>query len=76
MTRTYRFGASCKCCVFSQVFRYVLYSARRREDIVFGVDEFLANVTCLPPGEWDPAIRIEPPAVVPSQVRTHSLALR
>ena len=25
------------------------------------------QVTVLPPGEWDPSIRIEPPASVPSQ---------
>lgn len=24
-------------------------------------------MTVLPPGEWDPAIRIEPPAAIPSQ---------
>lgn len=32
-----------------------------------GVDEFLEQVTVLPPGEWDPTIRIEPPKSVPSQ---------
>lgn len=25
------------------------------------------QVTVLPPGEWDPTIRIEPPAAIPSQ---------
>ena len=33
-----------------------------------GIDEFLDCVTVLPPGEWDPTIRIEPPKAVPSQV--------
>ena len=32
-----------------------------------GVDEFLDAVTILPPGAWDPTIRIEPPNQVPSQ---------
>jgi len=32
-----------------------------------GIDEFLDQVTVLPPGEWDPKIRIEPPEKVPSQ---------
>ncbi|MCP3662617.1 MAG: hypothetical protein GY696_09010, partial [Gammaproteobacteria bacterium] len=32
-----------------------------------GVDEFLDQVTVLPPGEWDPNIRIEPPSHIPSQ---------
>ena len=29
---------------------------------------FLIQVTVLPPGEWDPQIRLEPPPQVPSQV--------
>lgn len=32
-----------------------------------GVDEFLDAVTILPPGAWDPSIRIEPPTQLPSQ---------
>ena len=32
-----------------------------------GVDEFLDAVTILPPGTWDPSIRIEPPDQMPSQ---------
>ena len=51
-----------------QVFREVAYKARSRQDILAGVDEFLDQVTALPPGEWDPKIRIEPPQSVPSQV--------
>lgn len=31
------------------------------------MDEFLDSVTVIPPGEWDPNIRIEPPTVIPSQ---------
>lgn len=33
-----------------------------------GIDEYLDQVTVLPPGQWDPQIRIEPPPSVPSQV--------
>ena len=43
------------------------YKARNREDIIAGMDEFLDQVTVLPPGEWDPTIRIEPPKSVPTQ---------
>ena len=53
-----------------QVFREVAYKARTRQDILTGIDEFLDQVTVLPPGEWDPKIRIEPPTSVPSQVLT------
>lgn len=45
------------------------YKAKDRADLLSGIDEFLDQVTVLPPGEWDPTIRIEPPKNVPSQVR-------
>lgn len=50
-----------------EVFREVAFKARDRDDIVAGIDEFLEQVTVLPPGEWDPKIRIEPPESVPDQ---------
>jgi len=56
--------------VFVQIFHDVAYKARDRNDLLSGIDEFLDCVTVLPPGEWDPAIRIEPPKAVPSQVVT------
>ena len=50
-----------------QVFHEVAYKARNRGDLLAGIDEFLDKVTVLPPGEWDPQIRIAPPENVPSQ---------
>uniref|UniRef100_A0A8B9FC22 Solute carrier family 4 member 8 n=1 Tax=Amazona collaria TaxID=241587 RepID=A0A8B9FC22_9PSIT len=52
---------------WGQVFHDVAYKAKDRADLVAGIDEFLDQVTVLPPGEWDPSIRIEPPKSVPSQ---------
>lgn len=49
-----------------QLFSDVAYKARDREDLIAGIDEFLDEVIVLPPGEWDPNIRIEPPKKVPS----------
>ncbi|KAL7989796.1 hypothetical protein Chor_012462, partial [Crotalus horridus] len=49
------------------VFHDVAYKAKDRNDLLAGIDEFLDQVTVLPPGEWDPSIRIEPPKSVPSQ---------
>lgn len=49
-----------------QLFSDVAYKARDREDLIAGIDEFLDEVIVLPPGEWDPKIRIEPPKKVPS----------
>ncbi|KAG7252946.1 hypothetical protein CRUP_004402 [Coryphaenoides rupestris] len=45
------------------------YKAKDRTDLLSGIDEFLDQVTVLPPGEWDPTIRIEPPKNVPSQMK-------
>ena len=50
-----------------QIFHEVAYKAKQRSDLLDGVDEFLDSVTVLPPGEWDPNIRIEPPSSIPSQ---------
>lgn len=50
-----------------EVFHDVAYKARNRNHLLAAIDEFLDAVTVLPPGEWDPTIRIEPPAAIPSQ---------
>lgn len=50
-----------------EIFHEVAYKAHCREDLLAGIDEFLMQVTVLPPGEWDPSIRIEPPDAVPCQ---------
>uniref|UniRef100_A0A915N5J6 Anion exchange protein n=1 Tax=Meloidogyne javanica TaxID=6303 RepID=A0A915N5J6_MELJA len=49
------------------IFHEVAYKAKQRSDLLDGVDEFLDAVTVLPPGEWDPSIRIEPPSTIPNQ---------
>ncbi|VDI03416.1 Hypothetical predicted protein [Mytilus galloprovincialis] len=60
-------GRAISTIMVDEVFREVAYKARNRQDILNGIDEFLDQVTVLPPGEWDPKIRIEPPTTVPSQ---------
>ncbi|XP_062908396.1 sodium-driven chloride bicarbonate exchanger-like isoform X1 [Mobula hypostoma] len=60
-------GRSIATLMSDEVFHDVAYKAKDRNDLVAGVDEFLDQVTVLPPGEWDPSIRIEPPKSVPSQ---------
>lgn len=68
----YSFALNVVCCT-SKVFHDVAYKAKDRSDLVAGIDEFLDQVTVLPPGEWDPTIRIEPPKNVPSQVKPKAL---
>ncbi|NWH79185.1 S4A8 protein, partial [Piaya cayana] len=60
-------GRSMATIMTDEVFHDVAYKAKSRADLVAGIDEFLDQVTVLPPGEWDPSIRIEPPKNVPSQ---------
>ncbi|KAL0193530.1 hypothetical protein M9458_011826, partial [Cirrhinus mrigala] len=55
------------------LFSDVAYKARDREDLIAGIDEFLDEVIVLPPGEWDPKIRIEPPKKTPSADKRKSV---
>uniref|UniRef100_A0A8C9SLU6 Anion exchange protein n=1 Tax=Scleropages formosus TaxID=113540 RepID=A0A8C9SLU6_SCLFO len=60
-------GRSIATLMTDEIFHDVAYKAKDRNDLLSGIDEFLDQVTVLPPGEWDPKIRIEPPKSVPSQ---------
>ncbi|XP_039479598.1 sodium bicarbonate cotransporter 3 isoform X12 [Drosophila santomea] len=60
-------GRAMATLMSDEIFHEVAYRARKRDHLLSGVDEFLDAVTVLPPGEWDPTIRIEPPAAIPSQ---------
>ncbi|XP_053665553.1 sodium-driven chloride bicarbonate exchanger isoform X2 [Anopheles marshallii] len=60
-------GRAMATLMSDEIFHEVAYRAKKREHLLAGIDEFLDAVTVLPPGEWDPSIRIEPPAAIPSQ---------
>ncbi|XP_069033198.1 sodium bicarbonate cotransporter 3-like isoform X9 [Embiotoca jacksoni] len=62
-------GRSMATLMTDEIFHDVAYKAKDRVDLLSGIDEFLDQVTVLPPGEWDPTIRIEPPKNVPSQLK-------
>lgn len=66
-------GRAMATLMSDEVFHDVAYKARNRNHLLAAIDEFLDAVTVLPPGEWDPTIRIEPPAAVPSQVLTQNV---
>jgi len=55
------------CLMTDEIFRVVAYRAKKQEDLLTGIDEFLEQVILLPPGKWDPRVRIEPPQMIPSQ---------
>lgn len=65
--RYHEIGRSMATLMSDEVFHDVAYKAKSRQDLLAGVDEFLDAVTVLPPGAWDPSIRIEPPQQIPSQ---------
>ncbi|KAG1685795.1 Sodium-driven chloride bicarbonate exchanger [Nymphon striatum] len=67
LQRYHHIGRAIATLMSDEIFHDVAYKARNRQDLLAGVDEFLDSVTVLPPGEWDPSIRIEPPQHVPSQ---------
>ncbi|XP_004519450.2 electroneutral sodium bicarbonate exchanger 1 isoform X3 [Ceratitis capitata] len=66
-TNIQEIGRAVGTLMSDKIFHEVAYRAKKSEHLIAGIDEFLDAVTVLPPGEWDPAIRIEPPAEIPSQ---------
>ncbi|ESN92615.1 hypothetical protein HELRODRAFT_69270, partial [Helobdella robusta] len=46
-----------------KVFCEVAYKATSKQDFQVGLDEFLDDLTILPPSVWDPTTRLEPPPV-------------
>ncbi|EDL05342.1 solute carrier family 4 (anion exchanger), member 4, isoform CRA_b [Mus musculus] len=59
-------GRAIATLMSDEVFHDIAYKAKDRHDLIAGIDEFLDEVIVLPPGEWDPTIRIEPPKSLPS----------
>ncbi|KAM4808466.1 electrogenic sodium bicarbonate cotransporter 1 isoform 1-T1 [Rhinophrynus dorsalis] len=66
-------GRSIATLMSDEVFHDIAYKAKDRQDLIAGIDEFLDEVIVLPPGEWDPAIRIEPPKSIPSSDKRKNL---
>ena len=55
--RYHEIGRSIATLMSDELFHEVAYRAKHRSDLLSGLDEFLDQVTVLPPGEWDPSIR-------------------
>ncbi|KAK9395339.1 electrogenic sodium bicarbonate cotransporter 4 [Crotalus adamanteus] len=66
-------GRAIATLLVDDLFSDVAYKARDREDLIAGLDEFLDEVTVLPPGGWDPNVRIEPPKKLPSAEKRKSV---
>ncbi|XP_013888735.1 electrogenic sodium bicarbonate cotransporter 1 isoform X3 [Austrofundulus limnaeus] len=66
-------GRAIATLMSDEIFHDIAYKAKDRQDLLAGIDEFLDEVIVLPPGEWDPTIRIEPPRSIPSSVKRKNL---
>nr|XP_025044242.1 anion exchange protein 4 [Pelodiscus sinensis] len=62
-------GRAVATVLTDELFQRVAYQAQDRDDLIAGVDEFLDELTVLPPGKWDPTVRIAPPKCLPSPHR-------
>ncbi|CAM5133474.1 unnamed protein product [Eretmochelys imbricata] len=69
-------GRAVATVLTDELFQRVACQAQDREDLVAGIDEFLDELTVLPPGKWDPTIRIPPPKCLPSPHKRISRHLR
>lgn len=54
-------GRAMAAMLNDKVFAEVAYKASTTQDLVAGIDEFLDDLTVLPPSIWDPSMRLDPP---------------
>ncbi|XP_061442934.1 anion exchange protein 4 isoform X2 [Rhineura floridana] len=69
-------GRAVATLLTDELFQRVARKARDTEDLIAGIDEFLDELTVLPPGKWDPTTRITPPKCLPSPQKRISLHFR
>jgi len=64
----YEVGRAISTCLADDVCREMFYSAQSKEDIMQVVQDFNRGTMVIPPSEWHPKIRIEPPETFLSKV--------
>ncbi|XP_041050311.1 electrogenic sodium bicarbonate cotransporter 1-like [Carcharodon carcharias] len=69
----HQIGRAVATLLTDELFHIVAFKAKLREDLLAGIDEFLDEVTVLPPGKWDPTLRIAPPKILPSPHKRKSV---
>ena len=52
------------------MFCEVAFKAETRRDIIDGIDEYIDDLTVLPPSIWDPTTRLAPPETTMTMVMT------
>ncbi|XP_062986204.1 anion exchange protein 4 [Elgaria multicarinata webbii] len=69
-------GRAVATLLTDELFQRVARKAKGTEDLIAGIDEFLDELTVLPPGKWDPTTRIAPPKFLPSPQKRISMHFR
>lgn len=64
----YEIGRAISACLADDVCRELFYSAQSKEDVLSVIEQFNRLTLVIPPGEWNPKIRIEPPEKYLSKV--------
>ncbi|XP_063786099.1 electrogenic sodium bicarbonate cotransporter 1-like [Pseudophryne corroboree] len=69
-------GRAIATLLTDELFRKVAYKAMNKDELKAGIDDFLDEVAVLPPGKWDPTVRIQPPKFLPSAQRRRLMLQR
>ncbi|XP_068129861.1 electrogenic sodium bicarbonate cotransporter 1-like [Hyperolius riggenbachi] len=69
-------GRAMATLLTDELFRKIAYKAVNKDELTAGIDDFLDEVAILPPGKWDPTVRIQPPKFVPSAQKRKSMLHR
>ncbi|XP_025961261.1 anion exchange protein 4 [Dromaius novaehollandiae] len=69
-------GRAMATLLTDELFQRIAQQSEHREDLIAGIDEFLDELTVLPPGKWDPSARIPPPNCLPSPHKRIAMHLR
>jgi len=62
-------GRTMATILTDDICREFAYLAKNSEDIMKMMDRFMQDTYVIPPSEWDPSIRIEPPPKYMSKVK-------
>ncbi|XP_066447132.1 anion exchange protein 4 isoform X2 [Eleutherodactylus coqui] len=69
-------GRAMATLLTDELFQKISYKAMNRDELTTGIDDFLDEVAVLPPGKWDPTVRIQPPKFLPSLHRRQAILQR
>uniref|UniRef100_A0A803YLJ8 Anion exchange protein n=1 Tax=Meleagris gallopavo TaxID=9103 RepID=A0A803YLJ8_MELGA len=69
-------GRAMATLLTDELFQRIAWQAKHQQDLIAGIDEFLDELTVLPPGKWDLSDRIPPTRCLSSPNKRISMHLR